>query len=957
MILPLYFVTLIGGFVSIVGRHLTFFNAVVTDRERSKARIITIKESLLRIWHPLAALVGLACASATAAPLSLQQIMNFETLKDPVIADNGQWVAYVAQPDRGEPRGLVRGLDGGLWQVERGVEPQLSANGAYALFERKAPLWKQENAGKKKAAKMDVDRILVNTATGEQRVFEAVTKADFSADGRFLMLSFKAEEVDKEKGEEADEAAIDADKLGSRALLLDLNSGTELALESVTQFALARDANVLVYATSHQDGVANGVTLRYLDTGQDTVLWQRQDWGAATLAISESGGAVAFTTAYLKPGEAHQLIHELWLSQGPRPADALPLPEDGMLVTEHSKLHFSRDGQRLFVGRQLPLPKEGVIRDLKTDGDLQDMEVLLSRVELNVWHGDDPRIKTNEINQYSKARKHNYVGVWHLEDKRFVQLADARVPDVEVGDNARYLLASSDKPYLKMISWAGFYKDWYLVDMDSGERRLLVTQSGSNDQPSLSPLDDAVAWYVRGQLHQYDIASGSTTQVAGGPKAGFANEDHDYPSPAPGYGFGPWLSDGSGVLVYDKFDIWRLDGSGKLNALTQGRADNWQYRVIDTDERSDLVDAATPLLVHGYNDFDKREGVYHLTGASLKPAQQGEYKLSFVAKAEDADTLLFKKQRYDLYPDLLVTGSQVKSLKPVSRLGDQLKELEWGQAQLVHWRSNDGKPLSGVVITPPGYKGDNPLPTLVYFYRFMSQRLHNFPQMALNHRPNFAQYVNDGYAVFLPDIRFEVGHPGQSSLASMLPGVQQVIDMGIAKQDAIGIQGHSWAGYQDAYLITQTDLFAAAVSGAPVSNMTSAYGGIRLGTGLTRQFQYESGQSRIGKTLMEAPHLYIENSPIFHVDRIDTPLVIMFGDEDDAVPYPQGIELYMAMRRAAKPVVMLQYEGEPHHLKKYPNKLDYSIKMKQFFDHYLKGAEAPKWWSEGVPYLKSKAEE
>ncbi|TKB49455.1 S9 family peptidase [Ferrimonas sediminicola] len=914
----------------------------------------------MRIWHPLAALIGLACASATAAPLSLQQIMNFETLKNPVIADNGQWVAYVAQPDRGEPRGLVRGLDGGLWQVERGVEPMLSADGAYALFERKAPLWKQENAGKKKAGKMAVDRIMVNTATGEQRLFEAVTKADFSADGRFLMLSFKAEEAEEDKEEAKDDEAIDADKLGSRALLLDLKNGSELALAAVTHFALAREANVLVYSTSHEDGVANAVIRRALDAGQDSVLWQRQDWGAASLAIDESGEAVAFTAAYLRTEEDHQLAHQLWLGQGARPANALPLPDDGMLVTEHSKLHFSRDGQRLFVGRQLPLPKEGEIRQLKGDEDLQDIEVLRSRVALNVWHGDDPRIKTNEIKEYPKARKHNYVGVWHLEDKRFVQLADGAVPEVKVTDNPRYLLASSDRPYLKMISWAGFYQDWYLMDMESGERRLLVTQAGKDDIPSLSPLDNAVAWYVRGRLYRHDIASGNTTEVVGGPEAGFANEDHDYPSPAPGYGFGPWLANGTGVLVYDKFDIWRLDATtGKLSALTRGRQVKWQYRVIDTDPRSDLVDGARPLLVHGYNDFDKREGVYHLNlaDASLKRAQQGEYKLSFVVKAEDADTLLFSKQRYDLYPDLLATSSQVKSLKPVSRLGEQLQGLEWGQAQLVHWRSNDGKPLSGVVITPPGYQGDKPLPTLVYFYRFMSQRLHHFPQMALNHRPNFAQYVNDGYAVFLPDIRFEVGHPGQSSLASMLPGVQKVIDLGIAQAGAIGIQGHSWAGYQDAYLITQTDIFAAAVSGAPVSNMTSAYGGIRLGSGLTRQFQYESGQSRIGKTLMEAPHLYVENSPIFHVDRIDTPLVIMFGDEDDAVPYPQGIELYMAMRRAGKAVVMLQYEGEPHHLKKYPNKLDYSVKMKQFFDHYLKGAPVPKWWSDGVPYLKRQAEE
>ncbi|WP_028114097.1 S9 family peptidase [Ferrimonas kyonanensis] len=918
----------------------------------------------MRFWHPLAALTWLATATVVAAPLSLQQIMNFQSLKDPVIADNGQWVAFVAQPDRGEPEGRVRSLDGALWTVERGSDPLLSADGAFALFERKAPLWERENLGKKKAAKLAVDRVLLNTKTGEQRVFEAVTKADFSSDGRYLVLQFKADDSDdeakdqqsNEQQSEPQEPAIETDKLGTRALLLDLSQGSELSLADVSHFALAREANVLVYSTSHGDGIANGVVRRQLDSGSDTVLWQRQDWGAASLSIDEAGQHVAMTVAYLKAEQSHQLPHELWLASGAKPGNRVAMPEDGMLITEHSKLHFSRDGQRLFVGRQLPLPEEGVIQALRDTGSLTDVDILLSRATLNVWHGDDPRIKPNEMKEYAKARKHNYVGVLHLKEQRFVQLADADLPDVEVADNGGYLLASSDRPYLKMISWAGFYRDWYLVNLHTGERRMLITQAGSDDEPTLAPDDSAVAWYVRGRLYWHDIASGNSQLLSGGPKAGFAEEDHDYPSPAPGYGFGPWLSDGNGVLVYDKFDIWRLDDA-RLSQLTSGRQQQWQYRAIDTDPRAYSQDMATPLLVHGYNDFDKREGVYrlNLTSGALQAAQQGQYKISFVAKAQDSDTLLFSKQRYDLYPDLLATDSKVSRLTAVSQLGKQLDELSWGQAQLVHWRSNDNQPLSGVVITPPGYQGDKPLPTLVYFYRFMSQRLNNFPQMALNHRPNFAQYVNDGYAIFLPDIRFEIGHPGQSSLSSMLPGVQKIIDLGIAKADAIGIQGHSWAGYQDAYLITQTDLFAAAVSGAPVSNMTSAYGGIRLGSGLTRQFQYESGQSRIGKTLMEAPHLYIENSPLFHVDRINTPLVIMFGDEDDAVPYSQGVELYMAMRRASKPVVMLQYEGEPHHLKQYPNKLDYSIKMKQFFDHYLKGAPAPAWWSDGVPYLKANA--
>ena len=211
-------------------------------------------------------------------------------------------------------------------------------------------------------------------------------------------------------------------------------------------------------------------------------------------------------------------------------------------------------------------------------------------------------------------------------------------------------------------------------------------------------------------------------------------------------------------------------------------------------------------------------------------------------------------------------------------------------------------------------------------------------------------YASNGYAVFLPDVRFQVGRPGMSSVKSLVPGVQKLVDLGIADPDAIGLHGHSWSGYQAAYVVTQTDIFAAAVAGAPVSNMTSAYSGIRLGSGLARQFQYEMSQSRIGVSLDRGLPLYLDNSPVFLARYIETPLLIQFGDQDEAVPWQQGIELYLAMRRLEKNVIFLQYREEPHHLKKYPNKLDYSIKMMEFFDHYLKGEPAPAWMTEGVPY-------
>jgi len=183
----------------------------------------------------------------------------------------------------------------------------------------------------------------------------------------------------------------------------------------------------------------------------------------------------------------------------------------------------------------------------------------------------------------------------------------------------------------------------------------------------------------------------------------------------------------------------------------------------------------------------------------------------------------------------------------------------------------------------------------------------------------------------------------------VIPGILSILEQGFVDPKRIGVQGHSWGGYQIAYMVTQTDIFAAAEAGAPVSNMTSAYGGIRWGSGMSRMFQYERSQSRIGGTLWDAQQRYIENSPIFWADKVHTPVLMMHNDQDGAVPWYQGIEYFVALRRLHKPVWMLNYNGEDHGLRKYQNRKDFQRRLQQYFDHYLMGAPAPEWLAKGVP--------
>lgn len=283
--------------------------------------------------------------------------------------------------------------------------------------------------------------------------------------------------------------------------------------------------------------------------------------------------------------------------------------------------------------------------------------------------------------------------------------------------------------------------------------------------------------------------------------------------------------------------------------------------------------------------------------------------------------------------------------------GNQMDAFLWGTAELIRFKNVDGVPLKAVLYKPENFDPKKKYPLMVYIYEKMSQTLNSYQAPSPGTSVNTPYYVSNGYLMLKPDIVYTVGNPGQSALKSVLPAVQEVVDLGYVDENAIGIQGHSWGGYQIAYMVTQTTRFKAAEAGAPVGNMTSAYSGIRWGTGLPRQFQYERTQSRIGETLFSAPHKFMENSPVFHIDRVKTPLLIIHNDKDDAVPWYQGIELFLALRRNGKEAYLFNYNGEFHGLRRRYNQKDWTVRMQQFFDHHLKGAPKPGWMEKGVPFI------
>ena len=927
-----------------------------------------------------------AWASAGSQPLTFEELMKFRQIQGTVISNAGDWVAYAAVPDRGDGEVIVRSTTTAEeFRIERGADPVISATGDWVVSAVTPALEEREKARKKKGAK-DRDTpenglSILDLASGEEDRIESVESFALSDDGRWLAYKFCEQEKAPEdrdtpgdtasQAEGAATAPADAqdgntkkEKIGTRLEVRDLVGDTRVTVEHVQDFVFAETAPLLLYSVAAPGGEGNGVFIRDLGraVGTAVAVHEAERGRYAELSWAREASSAAFTAA-VDDDEGEAGDAEVWVWNAAGGARRVVARDDaaaGSRVPLKNELTWSRDGARLFFGFK-PVAGAPGPDDSKDDApfDPYDLEAVLAGTEVDVWHWDDPRIIPNQKERWEEHEKDRVeLAVVHIDSGKIVALADPDVPDIIPADNPRVVLAPTDVPYLKQITWDGVYGDLFVVDLVTGERALVARRlaRGRRSGVSLSPDGSSVLFYRGADWHLFDVATSETRNLTAGLGVPFADEDHDYPSDPPGYGHSEWLDDSSAILLYDKYDIWQVfaDGSSPVCITAgEGRKTSTVYRVVDLDPKEEVLPAGGELLLEAYHDLEKHDAYYKgtLGAAGLRRVYgEGRHRLEVVAKAEGSDRLLITRERYDEFPDLWITTTDFGDPRRISDVNPQIADYAWGSAELVEWSSADGVPLQGVLIKPGDYRPGTRYPVLVYYYRLYSQRLNQFNEPVINHRPSFPVYASNGYAVFLPDIRFEVGRPGFSATKCLVPGVQKLVDMGVADPKAIGLHGHSWSGYQTAFVVTQTDIFAAAVAGAPVSNMTSAYSGIRWGTGLARQFQYEQAQSRIGGSLWEYPERYIENSPVFFADRINTPLLIQHGDEDGAVPWYQSIELYLACRRLEKNCIFLQYRGEPHHLKKYANKLDYSIKMKEFFDHWLKGEEAPSWMTDGVPY-------
>jgi dipeptidyl aminopeptidase/acylaminoacyl peptidase len=929
---------------------------------------------------------GALCFAQTPVkkPLTHDVYNTWKKLDKQQISDNGKYVSYEISPLKGDGwlhwHNLVSGSHDSLFRGQSAVFSSTNDLLAFRIVQPTDTIRKLKLA-KKKKDELPKDSLGILVFEKDTIIrFAGLKSFQISKEGGAWVAWLYEKPKEKEKAKENTDTiqkstpdtlavklkevpvkAKEKDKKKKKGAFADIETANLTLLnpvsnqkyesENVTETAFSKNGNLLTFITLKKDSI-DSISVNVFDTRTLKLnkIFEKPGFAKKVVAAND-GKSIAFLyTSDTAKVKRYGLY--LWDEKSDKTilvadtaSSAIP---SGWEVSENGSLSYSDDGSKLYFGtapKKHPESKDTLLEEEK--------------VKIDVWSWNDTRLQSQQLKRLDDDLKKTYQALYRIEDKRIVQLADTLIDQVRTfrkGD-ADFALGTTGIPYELLYAREGTsYRDIYLIDTKTGKRKILLEKHPATAE--LSPAGKYLLYYENSDStwNTLQVATGKKFCLTGSLPENFSDEENDVPDQPNPYGVAGWTKDDASVLIYDRYDIWQFNPENKIAPVSltaKGRDSKTVFRYVKTDPEALDINPKEPLLVKIVENESCKEGF-----ASLLASEPGKLNTFILSdneyirpiKAKNSRQILWQRATYVEYPDLYTSTLEFTGIKKLSVTNPQQSLYLWGTVEHVKWKSFDGGDLRGLLYKPENFDPAKKYPMIVYFYEKYSHELnsHYIPSPSRS-IVNFTYYNSNGYIVFVPDINYRTGQPGRSAYDDIISGTMAMTKLPYVDADRMGIQGQSWGGYQVAYLVTQTGLFKAAMAGAPVSNMTSAYGGIRWESGMVRQFQYEQGQSRLGANLWENRDLYLENSPIFFVDRITTPLLIMSNDNDGAVPYYQGLELITAMRRLGKPSWLLNYNGDEHNLTKFPNRHDLSIRMDQFFDYYLKDAPLPLWMEKGVP--------
>ncbi|HXT17456.1 MAG TPA: prolyl oligopeptidase family serine peptidase [Gemmatimonadaceae bacterium] len=896
------------------------------------------------------------------------------------ISGDSKWVAFTVYPNAttaGAQNGRAgRGGRGG-------AAPGGAQNGAPAANRNKVEL--------------------VNLATGAKQEFDAVRRFAFNGEKPtwIAMQSYPAQaEAPATGATGGNNAGATSRTAGSDLVLHNLANGEAVNIGNVAEFAFDEDGEYLAYTIDARDEIGNGVQLRDMRTDvvkaidSDRALYRSLAWADTNQALTVLRGRVDSTardTIYsvvaftdIASAQPKKLVFDA-SQHSDFPSSMAIAPTRAPRFSEDLQTIFfgvreaKKPGTRTLAARGSSIVQAGAPGMGGTINQPRVNEAQEENPSLILWHYKDPRLQSQQIVQEQQDRSFNYLSEYRIADNKVIRLADDALRTVNVTPHDHFAVGTDTREYDQASSYNGRrYQDTYSVDLTTGARKLLLKKHLGNANIASPNGKNALYWGDDAQWHVMDLATGEQHVISKGVPTLFADtsDDHNNIVMPPDASLG-WTKDGSAVLLSDGFDVWKVpvNGGTAVNLTVDGKKNQIRYQRILAFEQTragapaggrggrggrggagnaEGVDMSQPIYFATYGEWTKKSGV-----SKVEPNKPGAQRIVFddanynFQKAKDADVYVYTRQTAIDFPNYYVTDASLKPGRQLTDANPQQKDFAWTSGvKLINYTSAKGDKLQGALYLPANYEPGKKYPLLVTIYEKRSNLAHNYVSLNETSTPNRSLYTSRGYAVLDPDIVYRVNDPGMSAVWCVVPAVKAAIATGIVDSADVGLWGHSWGGYQTAFLVTQTNIFKAAIAGAPLTDMVSMYGSIYWNTGGADQAIFEASQGRFKGNYIDNYDAYIRNSPNFHAKNVKTPLIILANDKDGAVDFNQGITYFNTLRQLQKDVILLEYVGENHGLARPVNMKDYAMRQKDWFDHYLKGTPAPEWMTNGIPRIK-----
>ena len=905
-------------------------------------------------------IVGLApdfyAQSTNKKVLTIDDYERWRTISSVSISDNGEWIsfAYIFE-DKDDTLYVKSTTSDKIYEIPRGSLPPRGSTPAFSDDSKWVAYFidlpdKEQKKLQKDKKPVTRKAELVNIETGDKMTWENVSSFSFSKGSGFLAVKkIKADPKSELKG--------------SDLILRNLTQGHHELIGHVNEFSFNKPGTLFAYTIDASDKNGNGLYLIDLKSHVRKPLdnadmdYSRMDW-------NEKGTALAVLKGKEKKGFLHKenVLVSVTGVGGENsakteydPSSAFDFPKDHV-ISEKGTVVWTEDLNKIFFGIKEQEPKP---EDEKDEEKKEETEEL---ADVDIWHWNDDRIQSVQMASAERDKNFTYIGALVINSKKFHQLTDKKMRAVDLSRDGKWGIGRDNSKYWS--DWEDAIADLYRLNTETGERTLILEAQYRTF--GISPDSKSFLYWKDAHIWRYIIESNTHTNLTENAPVSFVNLESDYAGEKPSYGMAGWTKDKNNVILYHKYDLWLqpLDGSNPTD-LTKGFGEKNEIRLryIKLDNEEKFIDLSKTILLSAYGQWTKKSGYCELAKGKINQLILEDKRFGRVLKAQKANKLMFTIESFVNYPDYYIGDLTLSAPQGVTDANPWQNEYKWGHRILFEYTNKNGVRLQGTLAIPDDYKEGQKRPMIVNFYEKNSQNLHRHvaPRYASSFGGVMIEPVSKGYLYMQADVHFNIGSSHSDMLDCVEAAVKKVVEMGYVDPERIGLHGHSYSGEGASFIATQSKMFAAVASGAGVTNLVADYNHFwgwnyqlkgRNGANGHRYYYY--GQGRWGTNPIDDFEIYWSESAVAHVKTMDIPLLLLHGTDDPTVAFMENLEFYNALRFYDKNVILLAYPGEGHGLRKLPNRKDLTIRMQQFFDHYLMDKPAPDWMIHGVPFIEKK---